>query len=71
MLTAEIKINGALIVHIYAVNERELNDIGETKYRYEIYRPDSPIRTGEVHHLYGDGAASLIHCIIEDSWKEK
>ena len=60
MITVEIRINGALIGHIYAVNERGASD-GLCEYRYEYYEPDrGGLVTGKVKHERTKGAAELV-----------
>lgn len=68
MLTAEIKINGALISHIYVVNEGEI--VGDnSEYRYEIYHPDEKILKGKVKHFRSKGALELVRLILEKERK--
>lgn len=71
MLTVEIKVNGALIGHVYAVNEgkkisgRTLFPItGECAYRWEHYRPDAGVCTGRLKHRREDGAEALVSKIL-------
>jgi hypothetical protein len=79
MLTADIRINGALIGHIYCVNEKTINPPGDDRfhpvpivtskwyeYSYEYYRPGEGIIKGAVQHYRPNGAAALLKEICED-----
>jgi len=68
MLTAEIKVNGSLIAHMYIVNEGSF-DGENAKYRYEIYHPDDGIIKGKMSHVRSDGALELIRLILEKERK--
>lgn len=66
MFTIEIKVNGALIGHIYGRNTGEYED-GKTKYAYEYYEPEEPrIRKGHVLHQRDHGIRPLITAILKD-----
>ena len=70
MLTAEIKINGCMIGHIYIVNEGELGTSGIYNYSWEYYKPgsDSPQRvvmSGHTSHTRGEGALTLIKKVVD------
>jgi len=66
MVTAEIRINGTLLGHIYAVNDVTLEN-GQSLYHWECYVPDrGPLVGGtELRHRREDGALALISKIIE------
>lgn len=68
MLTSEIRVNGALIGHIYIVNRGEINfDKTRVRYTYEYYEPDEGrLQKGEVVHNPDDGALMLIDKVIKD-----
>ena len=64
MLTVEVKINGSLIIYIYARNRGLMDSKGDI-YEYEIYEVGKEIKRGEVSHGRSKGALSLIKTIIE------
>lgn len=65
MFTVEIKINGALIGHIYGLNQGEQS--GMTKYHYEYYEPEQPkLSVGTVLHERDNGIRDLISLILAD-----
>ena len=76
MLTAEIKINGVMIAHVYAVNKGLVPRTTEKKahpfcgefctYAYEYYRPEHTVIRGKVEHFRPNGAAALLKEICED-----
>jgi len=60
MLTAEVKINGALIGYIYLVNETP-RDGQPSEYRWEYYEPDRcAIKGCGLKHNREDGALTLV-----------
>lgn len=66
MLSTEIKINGIMIIHIYARNIGDENSKGN-KYYYEVYEVESrKVKSGEIYHCRKDGATVLISKIIND-----
>ena len=67
MFTIEIKINGAMIGHIYGQNKGSVGD-GEYEYCYEYYEPDNKInlQRGTVRHKRSDGIKELVKLILED-----
>lgn len=80
MISAEIKINGAMIAHVYAVNVTHqvppgaLGKLkGQDVYRYEVHSIDSavPTRKGGVKHHRDDGALLLIEKVIATAVKKK
>lgn len=71
MLTAEIKINGVLIGHIYIVNEYTNAD-GDASYRWEYYEPDGGLTKGAgLTHKRSDGAVALIAKVAKLVGKRK
>jgi len=70
MFTVEIRINGALIGHIYGTNTRELG-AGVYEYRYEYYEPDvRKLIKGRVTHLRSSGVRPLINAVLSDVTKQ-
>jgi hypothetical protein len=68
MITAEIKINGKLIAHVYAVNKGGDPD-GTCAYLYEVYEVGmgvEGVKRGEVTHDRLDGGLQLIGTICDD-----
>ena len=67
MFTIEIKINGAMIGHIYGHNEGLAPEgKGESVYSWEYYRPEMrSIQHGKLLHKRDDGIESLICKILE------
>ena len=65
MLTAEIKVNGCLILHVYVHNTGEMVGNG---YRYEWHVYDvgkaQVIDRGTVYHELADGAYALIAKVL-------
>ncbi len=68
MFTTEIRINGALIAHVYGVNTSDRNVLrGEDSYRYEYYELDTgEVITGGVTHTRSDGIKRLLIIVLED-----
>lgn len=66
MFSAEIKINGIMIAHIYGHNTSELID-GQCKYKYEVYRPNKAFVKGDVLHKRSDDILQLLKKIIDKS----
>ena len=68
MLTTDIRVNGALIGHLYIVNRGRSEAFeNATYYTYEYYEPDEGrLRKGEVVHNPDDGALGLISKVIKD-----
>lgn len=75
MLTAELKINGTTVVHIYAVNKVS-QGLGLCEYEYMITDTapyadrETEIKKGTVVHMRQEGLAELVRAIIEDSQDE-
>jgi len=64
MLSVELKVNGALVGHIYGRNIQ-----GDTisKYKYEYYEPESrKFIKGTVTHRRSEGLRNLISIILND-----
>jgi len=71
MITIEIRINGALIGHIYAVNLRGAPD-GLCEYRYEYYEPDrGSLVTGKIKHQRPEGALALVAKLARAAKRKK
>ncbi len=72
MFTAELKINGCLISHIYIHNECQIGGTGVYVYSYEIYivneKQKKSIIKGEINHERLKGGLDLLRRILE---KEK
>jgi hypothetical protein len=67
MFTFEIKINGALIAHIYGKNTLVYADDGDTVYDYEYYEVASrKVTKGSVLHDSKSGIRPLITTILND-----
>ena len=68
MFTVELKVNGALVGHIYGVNKGlYLEGKGETIYDYEYYDVGKrDLIKGEVLHKREGGIKCLIKLILED-----
>lgn len=70
MFTFEIRINGALIGHIYGHNEDRITPQGEDTYRYEYYETESRrIANGGGTHKRSEGIRKLVAKILTDSEK--
>jgi hypothetical protein len=66
MFSVEIKINGAMIIHIYGHNKGS-NGAGKTLYDYEVYEVASrALAKGEVAHERSAGIAPLLVKILKD-----
>ena len=66
MFTTEIRINGALIAHIYGRNCGHNQD-GAAMYSYEYYEPETrEVMTGQVTHMRDDRIRHLVKLILED-----
>ena len=70
MFTVEIKINGALIGHVYGKNLGVVSGDADgviTKYGYEYYEPEKrKITSGEVKHHRSKGVRPLLTKILND-----
>jgi len=65
MLTAEIKVDGNTIAHIYAVKDGDT--VGELRdYVFEYYRPERGVIKGKVRHHRPNGAVALLKEICEN-----
>lgn len=66
MFTVEIRINGAMIAHIYGRNIAPLPN-GKTRYEYEYYEAETrKVQNGCVEHLREAGIVPLVSSILED-----
>jgi hypothetical protein len=66
MFTVELKINGALVGHVYGVNKGVAAN-GKTSYVYDYYDVGNrKITKGTVKHKRDDGLNKLIALILED-----
>jgi len=66
MFSVELKINGAMIGHIYGRNIESLGE-GIYRYTYEYYEPETRgIRKGTIVHRQVDGVRHLIALILKD-----
>ena len=67
MITAEIKINGTLLGHLYAYNtgiKSEL-DTDVYRYNYEYYKVgEGKVTIGSITHSRADGAEKLISLLM-------
>lgn len=80
MLTAEVKMNGKLIKHIYIVNKCDcdmsrmspppLRVEHKCPYEYEVYHVGQRIERGGVKHERSDGALALIEKVIASAREE-
>lgn len=74
MLTAEIKINGALLGHLYIINKGPttgnefLTGLGSYNYKYEYFEVGSneAPKVGNITHKRQDGPLTLIRLCAED-----
>ena len=65
MFTAELRINGTLIGHIYGQNVG--GSASDGNYKYEWYEPTlHRIVEGRVAHKRKDGLRKLVRLILED-----
>jgi hypothetical protein len=65
MFTVEIKINGALLSHIYGRNVGYSEATGKSRYKFEYYQCETrKIQNGEVEHRRSDGITALISTIL-------
>lgn len=65
MLTVELRINGALISHVYGRQVEGPDENGEHLYDCEIYRVESgEVRNVSVRHNRGDGLEALVTRIL-------
>ena len=70
MLTADLKINGVLISHVYIVRDRNAPlfpaDNDELRYHFELYKPGTTeVFAGDISHRYGDGGEELVRKVLE------
>ena len=64
MFTVEIKINSALVAHIYGVNEADGAE--GSQYRYDLYNvADRTVKAGMVSHDPEDGVLALVKKILD------
>lgn len=69
MITAEIRINSILILHVYAhrLDDRypENRDGESYRYYWRVHSvEDGSTKEGEISHRYADGAQKLISKIL-------
>ena len=70
MLTADLRVNGVLVAHVYIRNLLDREGSLDT-YTFEIYRPESGvIRTGTVMHDRDRGAEEVIVKVLTDQDEE-
>lgn len=82
MITAEIRVNGQMIGHIYCINEKRTRgpgrhcdaldegwDEGWYEYSYEYYRPGLHIIKGKVRHFRDNDAAALMKEVFDTIMK--
>lgn len=72
MITAEVKVNGRLIAHIYAHNlgaadqTPESHSIERCRYFWEYYEVNGHrVKQGHVTHVRSEGAARLLARILD------
>jgi len=66
MFTAEIKMNGSMIYHIYGHNEGLVDD-GQTLYTYDMYDVERhKLKKGTVEHWRDDGIKPLLIKILKE-----
>lgn len=66
MLTTEIKINGIMIAHLYAVNKGSHHDTEYNLYKFEYTRfGEGFVHRGNILHRQADGAEVLISKILK------
>lgn len=72
MLSCEIKVNGAMVGHIYARNitgSRQIHD-DVHHYLWEYYRPEQrSCKSGKVNHTRDNGIEALIALILAEVGK--
>lgn len=70
MFTFEVRINGALIAHIYGQNTDQIDDDGRTIYKYEYYEVSTRnVKRGTVLHKIEDKIIPLLSAILKDIQK--
>jgi hypothetical protein len=70
LISAEIKVNGVLIYHVYAHNSgAHPTKAGQTLYRYQVVEIgiDKPSTQNLVMHTREAGALKLIEKILKDA----
>jgi hypothetical protein len=72
MISAEIKVNGTMVGHIYARNistpEVLESGVGLNLYHWEYYKPENRIaKRGKVSHERQDGIEKLISKILAEA----
>lgn len=71
MFTVELKVNGALVSHVYGHNAEDLPD-GRCLYDYEYYEvAKRKVKRGKVKHHRMDGLPCLVAAILEDQKTKK
>lgn len=72
MLTAEVKVNGALIGFLYIVNKGAVDEKGTTLYSVEYYKPGTrEVKSFNVTHFPPEGALVLLKKAISRALKEE
>lgn len=70
MFTAEIRVNGTLVAHLYGRNVGESGELH--KYDYEYYQTaEGGLKMGSVIHDQEDGIAALVSKILAHQNKLK
>lgn len=65
MFSCEIRVNGAMVGHLYCRNLGK-KEKDTYQYYYEYYRPESgQVQTGKIFHAREDGIESLTSRILE------
>lgn len=66
MMTAELKVNGALIGVIYLHNEGYVTSSDDLcTYHVEYWEPNEGVQSAEITHARSDGALRLVGLIAE------
>lgn len=72
MLTAEIRVNSALIGFLYIVNRGTIDEKGTALYSIEYYKPGTgEVKSFNVNHLPQEGALVLLKKAISKVLKEE
>jgi len=67
MFTVELRVNGALVGHVYGRNVGD-GAQGRDRYAWEYYEPElgGRLLTGVVEHLRSDGLAKLAAKVLKE-----
>jgi len=72
MITAEIKVNGCLISHLYIVNKDFLpGSLTDCTYVYEYYEIGKDVQRDRITHRKRDGALKLIEIVCKAVGEKK